>query len=161
MLDTVPSGLSFTTMIADFFKRLTAAKDAPLDDGDARLALAALLVRVARANDDYTKSEIAKIDVILARHYPDLDANRAAALRRDAEEIEDTPHDTVKFTRSIKDAVDLDDRMEVIEALWELVLADGERDYEEESALRLIAPLLGINDRDSALARQRVEARLG
>ena len=148
-------------MIADFFKRLTAAKDAPLDDGDARLALAALLVRVARANNDYTKSEIAKIDVILARHYPDLDANRAAALRRDAEEIEDTAHDTVKFTRSIKDAVDLDDRMEVIEALWELVLADGERDYEEESALRLIAPLLGINDRDSALARQRVEARLG
>lgn len=148
-------------MIADFFKRLTAAKDVPLDDGDARLALAALLVRVARANDDYTKSEIAKIDIILARHYPDLNADRAAALRRDAEEIEDTAHDTVKFTRSIKDAVDLDDRMEVIEALWELVLADGERDYEEESALRLIAPLLGINDRDSALARQRVEARLG
>lgn len=147
-------------MIADFFKRLTAAKDAPLDAGDARLALAALLVRVARANDEYTTSEVAKIDVILARHYPDLNASGAAALRVEGEEIEDTAHDTIKFTRSIKDAVELDDRIEVIEALWELVLADGERDHEEEGALRLIAPLLGINDRDSALARQRVEARL-
>ena len=147
-------------MIANFFQRLTAAKDAPLDAGDARLSLAALLVRVARANDDYADSEVAKIDVFLARHYPDLDASGAAALRAEAEEIEDSAHDTIKFTRSIKDAVDLDDRMEVVEALWELVLADGERDAEEEGALRLIAPLLGINDRDSALARQRVEARL-
>ncbi|SFR53121.1 TerB family tellurite resistance protein [Litoreibacter janthinus] len=147
-------------MIADFFKRLTAAKDEPLDAGDARLALAALLVRVARANDEYTQSEVEKIDVILSRHYPDLGAAGAAALRHEAEEIENTAYDTVKFTRSIKDAVDLDSRTEVVEALWELVLADGERDHEEEGALRLIAPLLGINDRDSALARQRVEARL-
>ena len=147
-------------MISDFFKRLTAAKDTPLDAGDARLALAALLVRVARANDDYTASEVAKIDVILLRHYPDLDAEAAAALRHEAEEIENSAHDTVKFTRSIKDAVDLDDRVEVVEALWELVLADGERDHDEESALRLIAPLLGVNDRDSAHARQRVEAQL-
>jgi uncharacterized tellurite resistance protein B-like protein len=147
-------------MIADFFKRLTAAKDVPLDAGDARLALAALLVRVARANDDYTASEVAKIDVILSRHYPDLDAEAAAALRHEAEEIENSAHDTVKFTRSIKDAVDLDDRVKVVEALWELVLADGERDHDEESALRLIAPLLGVNDRDSAHARQRVEAQL-
>ena len=147
-------------MIADFFKRLTAAKDESLDADDARLALAALLVRVARANDEYTTSEVAKIDVILVRHYPDLDAASAAALRHEAEEIENTAHDTVKFTRSIKDAVALDDRIEIVEAFWELVLADGERDHDEESALRLIAPLLGINDRDSAHARQRVEARL-
>ena len=102
-------------MIANFFQRLTAAKDAPLDAGDARLSLAALLVRVARANDDYADSEVAKIDVILARHYPDLDASGAAALRAEAEEIEDSAHDTIKFTRSIKDAVDLDARMEVVE----------------------------------------------
>jgi len=148
-------------MIAEFFSRLTAAKDASLDAGDARLALSALLVRVARANDEYTTSEKDKIDVILARRYADLDASGAQALRAEGEEIEDTAHDTIKFTRDIKEAVALEDRMEVVEALWELVLADGERDYEEEGALRLIAPLLGINDRDSALARQRVETRIG
>ena len=66
----------------------------------------------------------------------------------------------MQFTRSIKDAVVYEDRSSVMEALWDLVLADGVRDSEEDSILRLIAPLLGVSDRESALARQRVEARL-
>ena len=49
-----------------------------------------------------------------------------------------------------------EDRETVIEALWAVALADGERDHEEDTQLRLVASLLGVNDRDSALARQRV-----
>ncbi len=40
-------------------------------------------------------------------------------------------------------------------ALWQVVLADGERDHEEDALMRLLASLLGVNDRDSAIARQR------
>ena len=40
-------------------------------------------------------------------------------------------------------------------ALWQVVLADGARDAEEDALMRLLASLLGVNDRDSALARQR------
>ena len=47
----------------------------------------------------------------------------------------------------------------MIEALWAVVLADGTRDDAENALLRLVANLLGINDRDSALARQRIETR--
>ena len=45
----------------------------------------------------------------------------------------------------------------MIEALWGVVLADGVREAEENALLRLVANLLGVNDRDSNLARQRVE----
>ena len=65
--------------------------------------------------------------------------------------------DTVRFTRAIKDAVPYEDRESVIEALWAVVLADGIRDHEEDAQLRLVANLLGVNDRDSNIARQRVE----
>ncbi|MDH5798542.1 MAG: TerB family tellurite resistance protein, partial [Paracoccaceae bacterium] len=51
-----------------------------------------------------------------------------------------------------------EDRLGVIEALWSVVLADGRRDHEEDALLRLVSNLLGVNDRDSALARQRVQA---
>jgi uncharacterized tellurite resistance protein B-like protein len=47
----------------------------------------------------------------------------------------------------------------VVEALWDVALADGIRDAQEEALIRLAANLLGVNDRDSALARQRVQAR--
>lgn len=40
------------------------------------------------------------------------------------------------------------------------MLADGVRDHEEDALLRMVAPMLGVNDRDSNLARQRVDSRL-
>jgi uncharacterized tellurite resistance protein B-like protein len=67
----------------------------------------------------------------------------------------------VRFTRAIKDSVPYEDREGVIEALWEVVLADGVRDHEENALLRLVAPMLGVTDQDSAHARRRVEARQG
>jgi uncharacterized tellurite resistance protein B-like protein len=145
-------------MFADFLKRLTVSQREPLPDADARLALTALLVRIARADGVYHDSEVARIDRLLVHRYG-LGPFEAAALRRRAETLEGEAPDTVRFTRAIKDAVPLEDRNAVIEALWELALADGARDEEEDALIRLVANLIGITDRDSALARQRVEAR--
>lgn len=144
-------------MLHDLLRRLTAPDPAPLPETDARLALAALMVRIARTDGDYAATEVATIDRVLARRYG-LDPAASADLRAQAEALEAEAPDTVRFTRAIKDAVDLDDRIAVIEALWSVVLADGARDAEEDSLLRLLANLLGVGDRDSNLARQRAEA---
>jgi uncharacterized tellurite resistance protein B-like protein len=60
----------------------------------------------------------------------------------------------VRFTKIIKDAVPYEERSQVVEALWRVALADGVRDHAEHGFLRLVVNLLGVNDRDSALARQ-------
>lgn len=146
-------------MIAEFFKRLTGQGPEPILDTDARLALGALLVRLAKSDGDYAVQEIARIDRILAARYQ-LNAVEAAQLRAKCEDIEHAAPDTVRFTRSIKEAVPYEDREAVIESLWEVVLADGERDAQEDALLRMVAPMLGITDQDSAHARRRVEARL-
>ena len=142
-------------MFADFLKRLTAPEPTPLSDGDARLALTALLVRIAKADGDYAQAEIERIDRIVTARYG-LSPFEAGALRSEAESLEAEAPDTVRFTRAIKDAVPYEGRIGVIESLWQVVLADGDRDAEEDSLVRLAASLLGVNDRDSALARQRV-----
>lgn len=147
-------------MFADFLKRLIEPSPLNLPEPDSRLALVALLVRLARSDGDYADTEVARIDRIIAKRYQ-LGPFEAARLRGEAETLEAEAPDTVRFTRAIKDAVAYEDRTGVVEALWEVVLADGERDEEEDALLRLTANLLGVNDRDSALARQRVEARLG
>jgi len=147
-------------MFEMLLRRLAGAADEPARPEDARLALAALLVRIARADHDYAPAEIERIDRILALRYG-LSPFEAGALRRDAETLETEAPDTVRFTREIKDTVPHEDRAGVIEALWEVVLADGVRDHEEDGLLRLVANLLGISDRDSALARQRVLDRQG
>ncbi|MDJ0993079.1 MAG: TerB family tellurite resistance protein [Dinoroseobacter sp.] len=145
-------------MFGDLLKRLTAPDPDRLPEPDARLALAALLVRIARSDGDYASAEVARIDKILAKRHS-LSPFEAAKLRSDAEALEAQAPDTVRFTRAIKDGVAYEDRIGVIEALWDIVLADGVRDQEENTLLRLAANLLGVNDRDSALARQRIEAR--
>jgi len=143
-------------MFADFLKKLTAPEPEQLPDSDARLALTALLVRVARSDGSYDLTERQRIARIAETRYG-LSPDDATALRSDAEELEPQAPDTVRFTRAIKDAVAYEDRIAVIEALWQVVLADGRREAEEDSLLRLVANLLGITDRDSAMARQRVD----
>lgn len=142
-------------MFGDFLKRLTAPDPAPLPDADARLALTALLVRVARTDGQYDDSEKTRIDKIAATRFG-LSPFEVTKLRSDAETLESEAPDTVRFTSAIKDAVPYEDRIGVIEALWQVVLADGVREAEEDALLRLVSKLLGINDRDSAMARQRV-----
>jgi uncharacterized tellurite resistance protein B-like protein len=143
-------------MVIDLLRRLTAPDPDPLPFDDARIALAALLVRIARSDGDYARIEQAQIDRVLAHRYG-LSQDGTRELRAEAEALEAEAPDTVRFTRAIKSAVPYDDRVHVVEALWFIVLADGARDHEEDALLRMIAPMLGVNDRDSNLARQRVE----
>lgn len=142
-------------MFADFLKRLTQPEPDPLDDGDARLALTALLIRIARSDGSFAASEKRQIESVITTRYV-LDADGSATLIAKAEALEAEAPDTVRFTRAIKDAVPYEERLSVVEALWSVVLADGVREQEEDALLRLVANLLGVNDRDSALARQRV-----
>ncbi len=142
-------------MFSKFLNSVLSGEPAVLPDSDARLALTALMVRIARADEFYDDAEADHIDRITMQRYG-LSPFEAADLRREAEEAEAKAADTVQFTRAIKDAIPLDDRMAVVEALWTVALADEERDPEEDSLLRLVSNLLGINDRDSALARQRI-----
>jgi len=143
-------------MFGDLLRALTASEPERLPEPDARLALAALLVRIAKSDGDYADAERAMIDNILKENHK-LSPFEASRLRSEAEALEAEAPDTVRFTRAIKAGVDYEDREKVIESLWKVGLADGVRDHEEDALLRLVAPMLGINDRDSALARQRVE----
>lgn len=144
-------------MFADFLKRLTASDPAPLADADARLALGALLVRLARADGDYQDVEARRIDRILSNRYGLSDVE-TTNLRQACETLETEAPDTVRFTRAIKEAVAYEDRRAVISAMWEIVLADGERDDEENSLMRMVAPMLGVTDQDSNAARRAIEA---
>ncbi|UWQ30086.1 TerB family tellurite resistance protein [Leisingera sp. M527] len=146
-------------MFKELLQRLLEPAPAPLDDEGARLALTALLVRIARSDHNYSEVEKDRIDRILSTRYR-LDTGGALILREQAEAMEAEAPDTVRFTRAIKDAVAYEDRTGVIEALWQVALADGHRDANEDALLRLSASLLGVSDVDSAMARKRAEAAL-
>jgi len=147
-------------MLADLIRRLAGSTDTrPLPAEDCRRALAALLVRLSRTDAQYSPEEKAHIERVLAARYG-LDAAAAAHLRGEAEAIEAQAPDTVRFTRIIKDVVPYEARLEIVDALWTVALADG-INADERGFLRLVTNLLGVTDQDSGLCRQRAEQRAG
>lgn len=144
------------TMFGRILSSLLTESPDRLPQPDAQRALAALLVRLARADEHYDEEERDRIDRILARRY-NLSPFEAVTVRTDAEELEANAPDTVRFTRALKDAVPYEDRMGLMEALWSVALADATRDPREDAMIRVTADLLGISDKDRAIARQNVE----
>lgn len=141
-------------MIADLLNRLLGDPvPEHLPEDQARLAMAALMVRVARTDGDYSAEERHRIDRVLSETYR-LSPAQATDLRRDGETAEADAPDTVRFTRVIKDAVPYENRTSVVEALWRVAAADG-INADEHGLLRLVANLLGVSDQDSGLARQK------
>ena len=144
-------------MLNSLLNLLNGTSHERLPEPDAQLALAALLVRIAKSDGRYSAAETDQIDQVMTTRYG-LAAADVVELRNQAEALEAEAPDTVRFTRAIKDGVAYEDRLGVIEALWRVVMADGHRDHEESAMLRLVADLLGVNDRDSNMARKRIEA---
>ncbi len=142
-------------MFGDLLNRLLAPQQEVVADEDARLALGALLVRLARADGDYAQVEKDQIAAVLRARYNISDASQ---LLSECEVLEAEAPDTVRFTRAIKDGVAYDDRIGVIEDMWSIVMADGVRDDLENQLMRLVPSMIGVTDQESHAARKRVDA---
>lgn len=140
------------SMLADLLHRLTHPKPKPLPELDARLALAALLVRVAKTDGTYVVQEISRIDRILAKTFA-LNVVEAAKLRADAERLEHDAPDVEDFAAAIRQTVDVETREDVMAALWQVALADGVRKPEEDSFLASMATRLEVDAEHMARAQ--------
>lgn len=143
-------------MLSRLFPRRAAPRK-PLPQPDSQIALGALLVRVALADRDYKQSEVAAIDRILGATFG-LGPVQAAKLRATCTDMEMHAADTGAFARILRDAVAYDDRRALAHAMWQVALADGDRDDLEEAVLHEIESALGLDPADSAAAR---DAALG
>ena len=146
--------------MAGLFAKLTAIFDAQpsaeavTTHDPIAVAMAALMIQLARADGHYEEAERAEILAALDARFGD-----GAALLAAGEAAEETALDSHQFTRLVKDAYAPEERGELLEDLWEVVLADGDRDANENALMRQFGALLHVPDRDIGLARQRVLAR--
>ncbi|WP_430435957.1 TerB family tellurite resistance protein [Oceanibaculum nanhaiense] len=134
-------------------------KDAPVRDR-LHLAAAALLVEAAATDAQYGAPQREVVERLCREQFA-LDADEAAELVRDAEaEIEGT-NELYGFTRIVREAMPPEERVAIIEMLWEVVYADGTLHEYEASLLRRICGLIYVTDQDSGAARKRVLEKMG
>lgn len=123
----------------------------------AEVAVAALLVEAALVDGVYVNIESDMIAEILLESF-EFDADKADAVLAQAETLAEEAVGSHQFTKHAK-KLSLADRVKVIEAIYRVVLADGERSDEEEAYVRQVAGLLYVDDISRAEARKRAEAR--
>ena len=126
---------------------------------ELQLAAAALLVEAATLDGHYGETEQAAIDKLLREKFA-LKDEEARSLHDLAVTEQSEANQLLGFTRAIKDRYSLEERIELIEMIWEVVYADGELHDYEANLLRRLGGLLYVSDRERGDARKRVLARL-
>ena len=129
-------------------------------DDELRLALTALLVEAAYSHDHFEEAERAVIGRLVERRF-NLSHSDARRLLAAAEVTASESAELFHFTRIINERLSFEQRVELIEMLWEVAYADGALDEYEDSLLRRVGGLIYVPDRERGMARQRVLARLG
>jgi len=133
---------------------------APARLDETQLAAAALLVEAARMDELVSEQERGVIARLLAARFG-LEAEAVARLVEAAEARVDAAVELFQFTRRLVPALDEAGRIELVEMLWEVALADGVLDPHEDSLIRRVAGLVHVSDQARGAARLRVLARLG
>ena len=157
------NGMLGRVMIEEILAWFSAAPDDGKGGGGRdplQLALTALLVEVAHSDNDFSEAERAVIARLLERRFSLTDA-QARGLSDAADRAATRAVELFHFTRIINGRLSPEERVGLIEMLWEVAYADGTLDKFEDTLLRRIGGLIDVPDRERGVARQRVLKRLG
>ena len=130
------------------------------DTDEPKLAAAVLMVEAAAMDNEFDEAERAKIKSLLCAHF-DLDAPAAEALIVEAGAKAEETVEIYGLSREIKNAYSEEERIKLLEMLWEIAYTDGELHDREASFMRRLTGLLYVSDRDSGSARRRARERAG
>ena len=147
--------IMFERLLAFFDK---GAADEPERHGASPLQrAAAVLLAMAAQLDGHTAPNERGSIVRLLRTRLGVEDAEGLVDAADAEAAAST--DFYQLTRVIKDSLAVDQRVGVIEMLWEVAYADGEVHDYEANLIRRVAGLLHVEDREAGEARKRVSER--
>ncbi len=123
------------------------------------VATAVLLLEMAHTDDGFHELESHLVDRILGGKF-DLGARALKDLRLYAEQRRQESLDLYQFAREINDHFSKNEKLEVMEHLWQIVFADGKIDPYEEALSRQLATLLKLSHKEMIDAKLHVRETL-
>jgi uncharacterized tellurite resistance protein B-like protein len=124
-----------------------------------QLATAALLIETIRADFNISASQCQSA-VENLRHFFNLEEHETRRLVELAEQEADDKASLFQFTSLIGKHFDSDQKSRVIEMMWRVGLADGDKSMYEEHLIRKIAKLLYVPHSEFVRTRVKIEDEL-
>tara|TARA_B100001245_G_C22814163_1_gene391982 strand:+ start:207 stop:677 length:471 start_codon:yes stop_codon:yes gene_type:complete len=118
------------------------------------LAVTSLFVEVAMVDNDFDVEEQSKILKLIESIFSLNQEKAKELLNRAEKEVKDSTQ-LFPMTTRIKKTFSYEQRVELVESLWQVVYADGKMDAYEDQLMRRIGDLISVSDRDRTLARKR------
>ena len=122
---------------------------------DGTIEVACIFIRVGKLDNHLAASEKEKINALLCKRF-DLNKDNLNLILTKAAEMELNLNDNVQLTKKIKKHIKFEARFDLLKDIWEIILADEIKSHEEQAYMRLLCNLLGLSDKDNAVARKDV-----
>lgn len=146
--------------LRDFVDRMSGEEPSleALGEEELRLAAAALLVRASVIDGEVDERERQRVEALLHDRYG-LGEAETQKLIEEAKAREHDAVDLYGFTSVLAGRLDGEGRLQIVEMLWEVVMADGVVHEFESNLVWRVAELLGVSSRDRIRLRKKIEAR--
>ena len=128
-------------------------------DQEGRMACAALMTRAAWLDGTLDKVEENALRDLMMKRFEILPDEADEILKAAADDL-DTSNDLYRYTKDLRGNFDADERLKLIEMIWEVVYSDGVLHDFEATLMRRLAGLLYVDDRDSGEAKKRAMHKL-
>ena len=125
----------------------SASSDSATHEHGVRLATAALLMEIGRADTHFASAERDAIEAAMQRVFELSPAETRELVELAQQEVEQAT-DLYQFTRLVDTEFSAPDKKHVVELMWRVSMADGHVDKYEEHLVRRIADLLHVSHSD-------------
>ena len=125
------------------FKLFNKDKNKNQDNDKLSVKLAALLIHVARIDENYSSKEK---DIIKKTLIELGEEENIEKVFNQAEEVEKNSNQILDFTREIKNK-DEAFKIIIVEALWKIIFSDGTSDMYESNLMRRLTGLLYLDNK--------------
>jgi uncharacterized tellurite resistance protein B-like protein len=122
------------------------------------VAVCALFLEMSHVDGEFTESEREDILSLLKEHYGLSDEHVAVLMETSTKELEGSI-DLWQFTNLINQNYSREEKIRVIEMIWQIVYADDRLDKHEDYLVHKLAKLLRLTHKELIDAKLKVKAR--
>jgi uncharacterized tellurite resistance protein B-like protein len=118
------------------------------------IKISALLIHAAKIDQEYSAKEEEIIKETLLKI--GAEKNDLEKIISEAKKIEENSNQILNFTKEVKGMAD-ENKIKIIEALWQIIYSNNEADIYETSLMRRLAGLLYIDNKIMADIKEKIK----
>ena len=122
-----------------------------------QIAISTLMIQTAVYDGTFDEQEKSKI-LELIKKYFNFNEDQKLTLFKIAMKVNDDSNDIQQFTSVLNHNLSEEEKLNIIEMLWKIIISDGHIDDYENALIRKISGLLYISDRDVGQIKKKLIA---